>query len=346
MGFTNNENNILLLGRNHKGQCAEPKEKDNIDVPSQPSFSRYADFNDYDAIDHDFPSAYVRPGLQFSNLYCQKLFTLAVTKDKKSLFACGVNDSGQLGLGVRRDQHYKLFRVPLPKGTIQDVYPGHVHSFIRVNDELFAFGANSFGQLGTGNDFNELLAVKLDQPNIKKVSCGLGHTALLSNDGIVYTAGRGIHGQLGIQTKQLMTFQPVNIPGEVFDDISCGYAHTIAVSKTGNVYVWGHGLVEDAVSFGGPSPTRTYNPKPDEHVPKLKFTIKNYESGKLILSSGGYFCTLYYPGLGMFSCGSGLDGQLGTGKREKSDDFVRIDHPENVVQISCGFNWVCSVTEY
>src|SRR3989338_4205166 len=96
MGYINNENNLFLFGRNHKGQCAEPKENDTLDVPSQPSFSRYANFDDYDAIDHDYQSAYVKPGLQFSNLYCQKLFTLALTLDKKSLFACGVNDSGQL----------------------------------------------------------------------------------------------------------------------------------------------------------------------------------------------------------------------------------------------------------
>jgi alpha-tubulin suppressor-like RCC1 family protein len=346
MGFVDNENNLLLYGRNHKGQCAFESDKLLIASPTPISFNRFANFDDYDRIDTDFPSNYVKPGLKFSSVHCGKQFTLAVSKDRTSLFGVGINDTGQLGLGVLRDQHFKLFRVPLPKGVIQQVHPGQHNTFVQVNDQWYAFGGNALGQLGTGNDFNELLPIKLDLGGIKQVSCGLSHTALLTHDGQVLTMGRGVHGQLGYKMKQTMTPHPVDIPGEKFDKISCGHAHTVAISNKGNVYTWGNGLIEDNVSFGGLSAVRTYIPKPDEELPKLRFTIPNYAQGVALLSSGGYFCVLYHPSVGVCSYGMGMDGQLGIGERgTATDTFVKIDHTGSVVQVDCGFNWACSISE-
>lgn len=345
MGFIDQENNLLLYGRNHKGQCALDSDKLLIEKPTLIPFDRFANYDDYESIDTDFPSQYVKPGLKFSSVYCSKLFTLILSQDRKSLFAVGVNDAGQLGLGVRRDQHFKIFRVPLPKGIIQHVYPGHHNSFVQINDELYAFGGNSFGQLGTGNDFNELLSVKLEYKNIRKISCGLSHTAFLTNEGQVLTVGRGIHGQLGYKKKQTMIPLPVEIQNEIFDDISCGHAHTVAISTTGNVYTWGHGLVEGNVAFGGISAARSYVPKPDEDVPRLQYTIPDYSSGTAMLRSGGYFCMLFHPNIGLHSYGIGMDGQLGTGKRDASDTFVKIDHPDTIEELECGYNWVCSLSK-
>lgn len=355
LGLITNEKELFLYGRNNKGQCAvshsvSKQSGDLVRTPTLVTFDRFANDSDYDEINTDYPSNYMKSDMRFSSVHCGKQFTFAITDDRLSLFASGVNDNGQIGLGMRTLDRFKMYRVPLPKGTIDNIYSGAQHVFVKLTDgRLFAFGNNNFGQLATGDLYNELFPKYIEtKDNVRSVSCGMGHTAFLLEDGRILTVGRGLEGQLGYKSKQNMKPQEVKIPGEdKFDYISCGYSHTVAVSNKGNVYTWGNGLISDNVAYGGLSPIRTYIPKPDEHVPKLLLSIQDYEScdGKLLLSSGGYFCMLYYPTIGVCAHGIGHDGQLGIGNRgEITDKFVKIDHPSGeLIQLECGFNWTASL---
>jgi len=64
--------------------------------------------------------------------------------------------------------------------------------------EVFTFGSNQYGQLGTGDlqPVSGPIQVKV-QGMISQVSAGSNHTVLLTHKGIVYTFGNYQKGQLG-----------------------------------------------------------------------------------------------------------------------------------------------------
>ncbi len=65
------------------------------------------------------------------------------------------------------------------------------------------WGIDQAGQLGLGSKSrNAIMTPKLVtyQIAIKKVSCGIEHTALLSVNGKVYMMGSNLEGQLGLKT--------------------------------------------------------------------------------------------------------------------------------------------------
>lgn len=64
--------------------------------------------------------------------------------------------------------------------------------------EVFTFGSNQYGQLGTGDllPYTGPVQVKLNS-TIVQVAAGSNHTVLLSSRGVVYTFGSHLRGQLG-----------------------------------------------------------------------------------------------------------------------------------------------------
>ena len=71
--------------------------------------------------------------------------------------------------------------------------------------EIFAWGANSHGQLGLGtcNELELPQIVPLSEPLVLSgASGGGGHTILVSTDGELYVSGWNNKGQLGIGTTE------------------------------------------------------------------------------------------------------------------------------------------------
>jgi alpha-tubulin suppressor-like RCC1 family protein len=63
------------------------------------------------------------------------------------VYACGLNEYGQLGLGDNRNRN-RWQRVVAP-GIIEAVVLGGYHSFLQLaTGEVYGCGANSSGQLG------------------------------------------------------------------------------------------------------------------------------------------------------------------------------------------------------
>lgn len=72
--------------------------------------------------------------------------------------------------------------------------------------QVYAWGKNKYGQLGLGNTNNSLMPTcilpvsdKLDPKNVRRISTGKSHrdSAVVGEDGDVYSWGRGWDGQLG-----------------------------------------------------------------------------------------------------------------------------------------------------
>ena len=72
--------------------------------------------------------------------------------------------------------------------------------------ELYTWGQGVLGQLGHGDEKPQnqpRLIVSFLGTNVKSVSCGNQHTAVLLESGEVYSFGRGNFGQLGLGSLQV-----------------------------------------------------------------------------------------------------------------------------------------------
>ena len=135
------------------------------------------------------------------------------------------------------------------------LYAGGYHVLLVAHDgSLWAMGLNNHDQLGTGGDEIATIPkpVKGLPKDIKIKMCALGqhHSAMLTEDGHVYTWGRGEYGQLGHGKKEnvdrptrVAFFEPLHKAGNPVVHLACGGHHTLATMKNGDVYSWGFGTM-------------------------------------------------------------------------------------------------------
>lgn len=112
----------------------------------------------------------------------------------------------QPGAGAEVDRDTpRVAPLPPQRVTIPSVSPvnqiacGLHHTVVLCdNGDVFTFGSNQYGQLGTGDllPYSGPVQVKLNSV-IVQVAAGSNHTVLLSSRGVVYTFGNHLKGQLG-----------------------------------------------------------------------------------------------------------------------------------------------------
>ncbi|MCO5603471.1 hypothetical protein L7F22_057621 [Adiantum nelumboides] len=109
---------------------------------------------------------------------------------------------------------------------------------ITESGDVYSFGGNQFGQLGTGNDQAELLPRLLDTPALENVhatsvSCGARHSAICTDTGRIFCWGWNKYGQLG-QGDALDRSSPVEVllEGSSAREIACGWWHTLCLVQS------------------------------------------------------------------------------------------------------------------
>ena len=127
--------------------------------------------------------------------------TIALKNDG-TLWTCGLNTVGQLGLGDSGVDTNRF--TPTRVGTDigwASVSAGDFHTIASKRDgTLWAWGANDRGQLGLGDKVtgHQLFPARLGQAaDLVKVSAGLFHSTALRRSGILWLWGWNINGQLG-----------------------------------------------------------------------------------------------------------------------------------------------------
>jgi len=192
-----------------------------------------------------------------------------------SLSAAGDNTSGNLGNGQTGTKINNLtFQTVFSAdstgsniGPLRDVktisvndgYKGAVSVFALTNDnKLFAWGSNSGGQLGVGDNKNRLYATQVATAT-KVQTFGYGSTrtttAILSA-GSIYIAGwvtLGIDGQGDGADKYQLTFQKVIQPQGVqwvdfqttAQRIGSGSSAIFAIDTFGNLWGWGSNVYNE-----------------------------------------------------------------------------------------------------
>lgn len=198
---------------------------------------------------------------------------LVVLTTHGNVYTWGAGDVAQLGRKIieRRKIHgTNPEKVVLGSRSRKAVAVGSgaYHSFaIDDKGDVWAWGLNSVGQLGTGYGGEEDMIVQLPKKVqglskaelcgdvVKIIEGGEHHTLFLTESGKVYVVGRAENGQLGLP-KNHMAFQDrkegdfIDVPtlltfpedDDPIVSVSAGPRYSLAISKDGAMFSWGTGV--------------------------------------------------------------------------------------------------------
>ena len=206
------------------------------------------------------------------------------------------------------------------------------HTILLKSDgTVWAYGNNTYGQLGDGTNKDKDTPVQVLLPNgvkAKQIAVGEEHTLVLSTSGEVYVFGRNYNYALGIGTS---TNTPTKLGLKNIDKITAGNYQSIAITTDGYVYVWGQ-------NSNGELGTGTYN--------NVEYPTRVNNVTDIIDASIGKNHTLLLNKYGkVLSSGLNVFGQTGS-KEFKTDSFAELDINEPVGYISAGDNHSIALTAY
>ncbi|KAJ1697066.1 hypothetical protein LUZ63_005578 [Rhynchospora breviuscula] len=111
------------------------------------------------------------------------------------------------------------------------------------------WGNGDYGRLGHGgleSQWTPRVCTFFDSISngdpLVSLSCGGAHTLFLTESGRVFATGLNKFGQLGINSSQTHSVDPVEVLGfhEKVVEVSAGYHHSCAVTEDGVLFVWGN----------------------------------------------------------------------------------------------------------
>ncbi|NXP52515.1 RPGR regulator, partial [Heliornis fulica] len=144
----------------------------------------------------------VNVGKPVSSVSCGYYHSALITGDGE-LYTFGEPENGKLGL---LPEQLKNNRVPQPVLGIMEkvnkVACGGEHTVVLTETDVYTFGLGQYGQLGHGTFIFETSVPKsvkhLRRHKICNITCGENHTAVISENGLMFTFGDGRHGKLGL----------------------------------------------------------------------------------------------------------------------------------------------------
>ncbi|KAK2637365.1 hypothetical protein Ddye_032157 [Dipteronia dyeriana] len=178
------------------------------------------------------------PGSYVKGIACGGRHSAVIT-DAGAVLTFGWGLYGQCGQGSTDDELSPICVSSLLGIRIEGVAAGLWHTICISSDgDIYAFGGNQFGQLGTGGDQAETLPRLLDAPGLenvraKVVSCGARHNAVIAEDGKVFCWGWNKYGQLGLgDVIDRNVPCQVTIEGCVPKNVACGWWHTLLLAES------------------------------------------------------------------------------------------------------------------
>ncbi len=125
---------------------------------------------------------------------------------------------------------------------------------------LWAWGQNTFGQLGDGTIINRTSPVQIGiNKNWISIASGTWHTMGLKSDGTLWAWGYNSYGELGEGTT-VQEKSPVQIGTENnWVSIAAGWSHSIGLKSDGTLWAWGdnfHGELGDGTNNNKTGPVQ------------------------------------------------------------------------------------------
>uniref|UniRef100_A0A673XK57 Retinitis pigmentosa GTPase regulator b n=1 Tax=Salmo trutta TaxID=8032 RepID=A0A673XK57_SALTR len=168
------------------------------------------------------------------------VFRISFVTVDGGLYTFGERDSGKLGLATGQlDGHCVPQLVKGITDQVTQVACGGGHTVAVTEENLYTFGLGQFGQLGQGTFiFEARLPRAVDhfrKGRVRQVMCGENHTAVITDNGLLYTFGDGRHGKLGLGEENFTNqFKPTLCPRFLkynVQAVTCGGCHMLVLAK-------------------------------------------------------------------------------------------------------------------
>ena len=167
-------------------------------------------------------------------------------KTDGSVWAWGANAARQLGDRTETNRLTPVRVLPpsdtLPLGTIVAIGAGGAHSVLAGADgTVWAYGANSQGQLGNGvmTGWRSLPVQTSSAVNWSQLILGANHTLAINQDRHLWAWGRNANGQLGLGNT-LQRNVPVWVASIGFvKSAAAGGTHSLALKTDDTLWAWG-----------------------------------------------------------------------------------------------------------
>ena len=166
------------------------------------------------------------------------------------VYACGLNQDGELGNGSTSDSPTPTAVVGLPPGVVSLVSSWQGSGALLSNGSYYDWGFNLDGQMGDGTTVDALVPVRvaLPGPAVQVWQGGSnaanGQTLALLANSSVWAWGAGSLGQLGDGSTQSSPLPVrVGLPAGVrFSEVCSGGDTSYALSSSGKLWSWGGNL--------------------------------------------------------------------------------------------------------
>ena len=153
-----------------------------------------------------------------------------------------------LGHGSHANEKYpKPIKSLKEKGVIQvAVGPQHC-SALCSSGQIYSWGIGLNGRLGHGNiqdsSAPKMLVSTKKNCTAVQIACGAAHSAYLTQDGKLYSWGRGLNGELGNGERhdQWMPNLVLRLRDLIVSYVACGTNTTFACTGGGLLFSWGSG---------------------------------------------------------------------------------------------------------
>lgn len=219
-------------------------------------------------------------------------------KSDGTLWACGYNALGQLGIGTATDQTSPA-QVMTGVAAISSGTDGHT-MILTTGGALYACGYNGQGQLGTGDTTNRSSPVQvMKDKTVAAVSAGSDFTLILTTEGALYVCGSNYYGQFGNgATSSTSASTPVQVMTGVAS-VCAGWNASLILKTDGTLWACGYNY-NGQLGTGG-----TTNPSsPVQVMAGTTFAAVSMSSNHaMFLTTDGV----------LYACGDNYHGQLGDG---------------------------------
>ncbi len=163
-----------------------------------------------------------------------------------TVFGCGYNANGNLGLGDTVDR-YKLEAIPVPENIgIKKVALGNNHTIMLTQDgKVYGCGSNTEGQLSPSNNFFQSTLTLISIPenkSIQQIEATDDCTILVATDGTVYACGRNSNNLFCFSNQTgswggIFKLQLISIPGnKPIQSVSGFNSGLLFLARDGTVY--------------------------------------------------------------------------------------------------------------
>ncbi|XP_074320985.1 ultraviolet-B receptor UVR8 [Silene latifolia] len=282
------------------------------------------------------------------SLSCGGAHTLFLTESGR-VYACGLNDFGQLGISDDLDYTMEPTLVPGIEKQIKHISAGYSHSCaITTDGELYMWGKNTNGQLGLGKSAPSVVSRPLKVAclsgiHIEMAALASEHSIAVTDEGVTLSWGEGNSGRLGHDRQSSLLgflssaceYTPrviKRLDGIKVKMVAAGLLHSACVDENGNVFVFGERAMEK-LSFGSNNRTG----------PSLLLDLPISEE----IACGGYHTCIITGNRELYTLGSNENGCLGIGYTDVSQSPQRVEGPflrQPVSKVSCGWKHTAAIS--